>query len=813
VGSSDKSSTGTHLSGYEEPTDMRHMDLFSQASTKERTMRSDTVHEPRQSCFLAGLKGVKRKKSVVPYLVILFAVCVMSVSPVGAQELATEPQASASQAGVPQLIRFTGTAQDVNGNGLTGLVGVTFSIYAEESGGSPLWLETQNVQADKNGRYTALLGATKPGGLPVELFSSGESRWLSVRTESQPEQTRALLVAVPYALKASDAETIGGLPPSAFVLANPAQSAGGTTKTGGAASAPAGNADANKSSNPLVNADVTGKGVVDYIPMWDTTSDIIDSMIFQKGSEIGIGTTAPAATLDVNGKSDIRDTLTLFPKGTDSPLTVSGTAFNVSSTGLVTFVSTQKFPGTGDGTITGITTATGSGLSGGGTTGTLSLKVPAAGITNAMLADSKITLNANTAGGLTVPGAMTLGDTYTIGLIPCATSQVLQWSGSKWACATISGSGTITGVTAGTDLTGGGTSGNVTLNLNTTATNALYAQLAANNTFTGQQNINNKEIITTNSSFEVVDVTQAGGTGDAIHGNTNSTTGNGVVGNITATSGTGSGVLGTTSSKSGYGVQGQSANVGVYGASAGASTIGPGFGGLAGVWGDTGGSGLANYAGVIGTADNNPAGVFVNNSSDSETIFVDNASESSSAFVLLAGGGSFNEACMIDVLGDLTCSGTVSGMVSAAGGAQKVSLHAVQSPENWFEDFGSGTLANGVATIALDPTFAQTVNTGMEYHVFLTPKGDSEGLYVSNETPQGFEVHEQRGGHSNVAFDYRITAKRSGYENKRLEDVTAQYKKLAAQQAQMRQRAKPATQKAPVTTPTAAPKLISAEHK
>jgi hypothetical protein len=478
----------------------------------------------------ACLLAVKRRKSVVLYLMISFAVCALSVPLAFAQQLATEPQLAASQAGVPQLIRFTGTAQDVNGNALTGLVGITFSIYAEESGGSPLWLETQNVQADKNGHYTALLGATKPGGLPVELFSSGESRWLGVQTESQAEQTRALLVAVPYALKASDAETIGGLPPSAFVLANPAQSAGSTTKTGAAASAPAASADATKNSTPLVNADVTGKGVVDFIPMWDTTSDIIDSVIFQKSSEIGIGTTAPAATLDVNGKSDIRDTLTLFPKGTDSPLTVSGTAFNVSSTGLVTFVSTQKFPGAGDGTITGITTATGSGLSGGGTTGTLSLKVPAAGITNAMLADSKITLNANTAGGLTVPGAMTLGDTYTIGLIPCATSQVLQWSGSKWACATISGSGTITGVTAGTDLTGGGTSGNVTLNLNTASTNALYAQLAANNTLTGQQTINNKEIITADSNFEVVDVTQSGGTGDAIHGTADSPTGTGVLG-------------------------------------------------------------------------------------------------------------------------------------------------------------------------------------------------------------------------------------------------------------------------------------------
>jgi hypothetical protein len=46
--------------------------------------------------------------------------------------------------------------------------------------------------------------------------------------------------------------------------------------------------------------------------------------------------------------------------------------------------------------------------------------------------------------------------------------------------------GQITGVTAGTDLTGGGTSGNVTLNLNT----AKVPQLATANTFTGNQTVN-----------------------------------------------------------------------------------------------------------------------------------------------------------------------------------------------------------------------------------------------------------------------------------------------------------------------------------
>jgi hypothetical protein len=53
---------------------------------------------------------------------------------------------------------------------------------------------------------------------------------------------------------------------------------------------------------------------------------------------------------------------------------------------------------------------------------------------------------------------------------------LLAWTGAY---------GQITGVTAGTDLTGGGTSGNVTLNLNT----AKVPQLATANTFTGNQTI------------------------------------------------------------------------------------------------------------------------------------------------------------------------------------------------------------------------------------------------------------------------------------------------------------------------------------
>jgi hypothetical protein len=98
-------------------------------------------------------------------------------------------------------------------------VGVTFSFYAQQSGDSPLWMETQNVELDAKGVYAVLLGANTAAGLPEEMFRGGEARWLGIQPEREPELPRVLLVSAPYASKAADADTLGGLPASAFVLA------------------------------------------------------------------------------------------------------------------------------------------------------------------------------------------------------------------------------------------------------------------------------------------------------------------------------------------------------------------------------------------------------------------------------------------------------------------------------------------------------------------------------------------------------------------------------------------------------------------
>src|ERR1700678_2143257 len=73
---------------------------------------------------------------------------------------------TATDAVVPPLVNFGGVLTDLNNKPLTGVTGVTFSLYKEQQGGSPVWMETQNVQPDETGHYTVMLGSTTSAGLP-----------------------------------------------------------------------------------------------------------------------------------------------------------------------------------------------------------------------------------------------------------------------------------------------------------------------------------------------------------------------------------------------------------------------------------------------------------------------------------------------------------------------------------------------------------------------------------------------------------------------------------------------------------------------
>src|SRR5579863_7419339 len=91
--------------------------------------------------------------------------------------LLTMARANAQQSTVPSLVPVNGVLQDAGGQPLSGVQSVTFALYQQQTGGTALWMETQNVTADAEGRYSVLLGSTQSQGLPQQFFSSTDARW------------------------------------------------------------------------------------------------------------------------------------------------------------------------------------------------------------------------------------------------------------------------------------------------------------------------------------------------------------------------------------------------------------------------------------------------------------------------------------------------------------------------------------------------------------------------------------------------------------------------------------------------------------
>ena len=523
-----------------------------------------------------------------------FTLCLLLICPVislMAQQIAT------ADGVVPSVMKFTGTLSGADGKPLTGTQGVTFLLYKEETGGPPLWIETQNVQADKSGRYSVMLGSATSSGLPAAAFSAGEARWLGVQPSGEAEQPRTLLVSVPYALKALDAETLGGRPASAFMIAPAAGSSAQEAKVVPAA----------EQANELVCSSGTACKT-GFVPLFATnggSAKVTDSIVTQSG-----------ATVKVNGSANV------ISKASAPALVGQSSGTNAVSDGVDGVTSS----GTASG-VAGINHGNGTGVYGTGGTGVYGIS---------------------------------------------------------------------------------------------------------------------------NSGYGIY------GISNSSHGIVGLSNGNfyGVVGE-----GGGAGVYGS----GGYGVLGYgTSGFGMYGQHVGASILGSEIP-YAGIWGDTNTLGAA---GVAGTGMDGIGGIFLNDSPSGNWALVA-ANYSSSGPIFTAENIANGVSCTINASAQLHCDGGIGAIVQLDSGNRKVAMSGIESPENWFEDFGSAQLVNGVAVIQLDRDFIQTVSTEKDYRVFPVPNGDCKGLYVTNKSAKAFEVRELGGGSSNIRFDYRIAAIRKNYEIER----------------------------------------------
>lgn len=114
-----------------------------------------------------------------------------------------------------------------------------------------------------------------------------------------------------------------------------------------------------------------------------------------------------------------------------------------------------------------------------------------------------------------------------------------------------------------------------------------------------------------------------------------------------------------------------------------------------------------------------------------------------------------------EIIGDFSVSGSKNAKVPTSIG--DVNVSAYETAEYYFGDIGRGKVVEGQCIIEIESLFKETVNTNIDYEVFLTPYG--KGLiYVDEMTSDYFVIKGD-----DIPFAYEIKAKRKGYEDVRLE--------------------------------------------
>lgn len=115
----------------------------------------------------------------------------------------------------------------------------------------------------------------------------------------------------------------------------------------------------------------------------------------------------------------------------------------------------------------------------------------------------------------------------------------------------------------------------------------------------------------------------------------------------------------------------------------------------------------------------------------------------------------------------ITGTNAVSEIVPTANHG-RVTLTAPESPEYWYQDYGTVELVNGRAHVDLDPILVDitVIDTDNPIRAFFTPQDmlHFNGAAIVNQTATGFDIVELNGGTNSGKIQYQIIVRpKTGY--------------------------------------------------
>lgn len=191
---------------------------------------------------------------------------------------------SPAAAQVPQVMDYRVMLTDADDQPLPGMHELTFRLYTLYAGGTLLWTETQNLEANSIGVVSVVLGSVNPISI---LWDA--PRWLEVEVDGEIMSPRRRLTTSPYAFHAEDSNHLGGLWAEGYAT-------DAELSTPGTINQPANPVDWTKLKNVPAGfadgADDAG-GAGDGHSLDAADGSPVDAVYVDPDGDVGIGTAAP----------------------------------------------------------------------------------------------------------------------------------------------------------------------------------------------------------------------------------------------------------------------------------------------------------------------------------------------------------------------------------------------------------------------------------------------------------------------------------------------------------------------------------------